>query len=645
MKEKIYEFDQYILDIGEHRLQRNGEDVRLSPRIFEVLAVLVSRHSQLVTYDELMKAVWSDTYVEESNLRYSVHSLRKIFGKKYIKTVPKRGYRFESDVTTYTREEFIKKFAGREQKEVTTDTGEQIPPVSDYKSADASAPRKSNQPQSEKPQKSDLFNQKGAFFGAISLLLIGLLALIFAYRYWPGDDAAPTGDRRVIAVLPFEVIGRSDEKKIEIQKGVAAALIFNLSKIKDLRVVANRNIEEYFGQRPNALEAGDKLGADQVIVGTYRAEDDLVQANVRLLDVGTGETLWSKSFAVKEQNQIETERAIALPVARQIELEMLRRRDIEKINDLELSEETRKNYLISREMLREYDFDRWAEATELTKKIMAANPGWASAYSEHARALVLTHGISGDTCVEARKLVSRALEIDPQLSDAHLVEGSCRKYYREWDEAEKAFQRAIEYDSQNARALREYAVLLDVQRRFSEAETMFRRAIEVEPFSPLILTSYCEHNYFDQNFSEAIKHCRTAQMIQPDYWEIPKKLYWIFIAQDRYEKAYDLFYGNLGKTEQRANPLARALLENDIQKYWKLSLKSRMNHPTRKFSPLAIASFYAKLGNREKTLEYLEKTLEDPAYELARVNPDPIYDFLRKDRRFIELMRKIELAP
>ena len=103
-RQHLYEFGPYRLDTAEQRLLRNGTAVPLTPKAFETLVALVERSGHLVEKDELIKAVWSDTFVEESNLTNNVYELRKVLGqgengRGYIETVPKRGYRFAAAVT------------------------------------------------------------------------------------------------------------------------------------------------------------------------------------------------------------------------------------------------------------------------------------------------------------------------------------------------------------------------------------------------------------------------------------------------------------------------------------------------------------------------------------------------------------------
>src|SRR5262247_2974336 len=104
----IYEFGPYRLDAAERLLSRDGEVVPLQPKVFDLLLALVERHGRLLEKDELLKAVWPDTIVEEVNLANNISILRKTLnqnGHLYIETAPKRGYRFVASVKEVTEEQ------------------------------------------------------------------------------------------------------------------------------------------------------------------------------------------------------------------------------------------------------------------------------------------------------------------------------------------------------------------------------------------------------------------------------------------------------------------------------------------------------------------------------------------------------------
>ena len=98
------QFGPFVIDVRERLLERDGQPVALTPKAFDLLAALVEQPGRLITKDELLRKVWPDTFVEESNLAYNVFALRKALGDtaeegRFIETVPKRGYRFKAVLT------------------------------------------------------------------------------------------------------------------------------------------------------------------------------------------------------------------------------------------------------------------------------------------------------------------------------------------------------------------------------------------------------------------------------------------------------------------------------------------------------------------------------------------------------------------
>src|SRR5690242_13854468 len=102
--DKLYEFGDFRLNTSERLLQKQGVDIPLPPKVFDILLVLVENHGHVVDKEQLMNEVWPDTFVEENNLKVYISGLRKALGenpegKKYIETLPKRGYRFAAGIT------------------------------------------------------------------------------------------------------------------------------------------------------------------------------------------------------------------------------------------------------------------------------------------------------------------------------------------------------------------------------------------------------------------------------------------------------------------------------------------------------------------------------------------------------------------
>ena len=100
---QLYEFGPYVMDARSRILLKDGTTVRLTPKAFDILFVLVQHASQVVEKEQLLREVWPDIFVEEGSLSHNIHGLRKALGDgssepRYIETIPKRGYRFVAPV-------------------------------------------------------------------------------------------------------------------------------------------------------------------------------------------------------------------------------------------------------------------------------------------------------------------------------------------------------------------------------------------------------------------------------------------------------------------------------------------------------------------------------------------------------------------
>ena len=101
---RFFEFDRFRVDVAERELRRDGMRVPLTPKVFDMLLVLLEHRGRTVEKDQLIREVWGTVYVEDGSLNRSVSTLRKALGddpseQRFIKTVPKRGYRFTDKVT------------------------------------------------------------------------------------------------------------------------------------------------------------------------------------------------------------------------------------------------------------------------------------------------------------------------------------------------------------------------------------------------------------------------------------------------------------------------------------------------------------------------------------------------------------------
>ncbi len=611
MDKRIYEFDEFLLDLNEKRLLRNGQAVSLQPKVFDMLAAFVERHGELISRDELMKAVWADTFVEEANLRICVHALRKALGKnaegvEYIETIPKRGYRFTSEIREKSTQIIPESSIEETAEKVTT------------------------------PK----FGQRKRLIG---LSIISILCLLISAVVWQRNNVE-TNENSIginkIAVLPFETIG---EKDAEMRIGLADSIIANLSKIKSLKVLPTASIRKFIEQDFDPLAVGRELQTEAVLKGNFRVIAGDANVTASLIKVSDGETVWTETFAVKGNNAAELENSIAIRLSRLLWLRVAEITDEKSLINQKLNPEAIKTYLAARKIWRNNELFRRTEMVGLFEKTITLEPNWALAQASFAEALVASDSVQVDW-EKVENISGKAIELDSLIAQPHLVLGEIA-HFRDWKwaKAESDFKQAIVLNPNYADSYFKYSHFLQIQRRFGEAESEIKKAIEIEPFSPVYYASLCQLYYYDHKTQKAFVACNYAKQIDPDYWRVPKLLYWIYVEQKMLPEITEIVLSRLTTDERANHPLTKALSENNLRSFWQYLINQPSKNSETKIRPLTQAMFLLQIGDKNEALNYLETAFNLHDYILPTINPDPAFDSIRNEVRFSEIIRKIGL--
>jgi DNA-binding winged helix-turn-helix (wHTH) protein/TolB-like protein len=610
MQGKIYEFEGFLLDEAQQRLQKDGVDIQLPPRIFDVLRFLVARHGTLVSYEELMDAVWGETFVEEGNLRYSVHALRKALGAGLIETVAKKGYRFTADVRAIEREEFITRHVGEHAVEHPTTTVDRTP--------------------------------KGRSQAKWIAAFAGLILLAVVVLTWTQGTSSPVKTNlRSIAVAPFNVILEEPGAESSVQRGFTEATNVQLRRLRDLQVTRLQALEPYFEKPVDPVAMGKDLGVDTVVNGSVRVENGSYRVSFEVLDLNGG-TKIAETVVIDRSAGNDPETIAALRIARKIDLGLAELRDEALIPPGALDDEARRNFLLAQRLPRENDLNRWPEAVQLMRKVVAAAPDWPLGNAKLAEALMLVEGPG--SCAEARQVAARALELDANSADAYVVIGSCDVEERRWSSGEEHLRKAIAISPESSKAHVDLGLLLAYQRRFAEAEIHIKRALELEPLVPYFNVIACQHYYYDKKWNEALKYCEQAEQLEPGYFLANKRIYWVYVMQGRWDKVREITFGKRSDEENLRDPLARPLVQGDVRGYWEANLQDRLANKSKNPSPMAIASYYSMLGDVEKTISLLEQAVAENSDQVKFLFADPIWDSVRREPRYRQLVREIGLS-
>jgi len=641
---RVFDFGPFRLVASERRLFKNGQPVPLPPKVFDTLLILVENSGRLVEKQELMRRLWPDSFVEEINLNRSISSLRKALGETassplYIETVPKCGYRFVAPVLEFESDAMVlEKYTSAE---IITEVLEELDD-----SSGGHAPYNSKQP--------DL--GAGAAARTRHHLRIGLavagamLTCVFTYVLFRG---APASGRALsiksIAVLPFKTIDAGSENAHQ-GLGLTDILITRLSNIKELNVRPTSAILAFENQDHDSVSIGQKIDVDAVLEGTIYRANEKVRVTARLIRVSDQSPLWAGQFEKPVQDELRFQDEIALQVVDALVLKLsgneknaLTKRYTESADAYQL-------YLKARYQWNKRNVEGMAEAERLFRNAIEKDPGFALAYAGLADRLATTNAN------EATGAAEKALELDPNLAEAHATFGFIKMFHEwKWVEAESWFKKSLELNPGYATAHHWYATLLEIEGRTDEAKAEFHRAVEINPLSHNFLADLGQAYYFAHEYDNAKEFCRKSLEIYPDF----HFAHWYLSDIDLQTGDYDAAVEELLKADvdnslsQGAPAKQRGLFEDYLAKwrgvyrqggvtgFFASRLTPEDPNPNACYSN---AKGYAFLGDKEKALDNLEASYRGKAFMSVFVKADPVFDGLRSEPRYQAILRRMGLA-
>jgi len=623
----FYEFDAFRLDAGRRLLLRDGDVVTLAPRTFNMLLVLIQHRGTVLSKDELMKRLWSDTVVEENNLTVNISALRKALHEnpqehRYIVTIPGRGYSFVAEV---------RESLGDGNDQESEERGL-------HRSAGLALPLRAS-------------GWKVILAGLLALILISVLTYLFlSNRSNPAETETPV---RTIAVLPFRNLGgESGDEYLSL--GMADALITRLGNLRQVITRPTSAVLKYSGSGADPQAAGRELAVDALVEGRIQKLEDRIRVTVQLIRVSDGQPLWSEKFdeqftnifAVQDSISEQVARALALKLSR-AEREQLTKRHTGNTEAFQL-------YLKGRYFWNKRSAEGLQKASEYFQRAIARDPGYALAYAGLADCYNLLSYHSSlspkESFPKAKAAAARALELDESLAEAHTSLALATMCFDwDWTSAEREYKRALELNPNYATAHQWYAELLAAMGRQPEARAEIRRAIETDPLSLIVIAAEGYIGYFGRDFDETIRHSEKALEMDPNFVPAHWFLGWGYAQKGMFaqaiatfEKAVSLSGGSsrmmaeLGHTYAVSGRRAKA---REI--VHQLEMKSRQQY----VSPYEMALVYVGFDEREQALVWLRKAFEDRAWQMIYLRVESKLDHLRADSRFTDLLRDVGLAP
>ena len=627
---RVYEFGPWQVDPQKLQLRRDGNVVPLPAKAAEILLVMLARSGETVSKDELMRSVWPDSCVEESNLTQNIFLLRKALGEtaqhsSYIITIPGRGYRFVADVNE------IGDAAAPPPAE------DSAPPLKEPIAA---------------PQRSPARKSRWLWLPAAGLVLIALMAAILWRRHQPRPESVP--GRVMLAVLPFENL-TGDAGQEYFSDGMTEEMIAQLGNLdpEHLGVIARTSVMHYKNSKAPLDQIGRELGVQYVLEGSVRRDADKVRITAQLIQLKDLSHLWSRRYDRELSSTLALQSEIAQEIAGEIQHALGADKfafTAEPPRRSSPSYEAYDLYVRGRYFWNKRTGDGFEQAINYFQQAIAKDPNYAQAYAGLADSYILLAAYSGAPPAEplqkARAAATKALQLDEGLAEAHTSLALITENYDwDWPAAEKEYRRAIESNPNYATAWQWYAECLTWLGRFDEALRASERARELDPLSLIIAADNGMIFYYARQYDRAETKLNAVLEMDPNFSRA-HSLSDVYIedgqfaqALDDIEKCKPLFGMNRYWSEMafmlgRSGRTAEA--RHAIEELEDLGRRQPVD-------PSGIAWAWAGLRDKDHTLLWLNKAYAQRSNAMTVLKVEPGYDFLRSDPRFQNLIHRVGL--
>jgi len=666
----LYRFGEFTLDTDQEVLIHSGKTLPLTPKAFDTLLILIESGGRIVRKEDLMERLWPNTYVEEANLTFNIHQIRKALGDNareplFVETVARKGYRFIADLEELPDESSeaapAAQDAIKDESHSSLLRADANDGTADMPAGRGEQPGDMNsiEPDGRSAPKAGINSRWSS--RTLSLTLAGLLIVLLlgGWLLWRRSLASPpppqAGDRIMIAVLPFQNL-TGDTAQDYFSDGLTEEMISQLGNLNPahLGVIARTSVMHYKNADEPLDKIGRELGVQYVLEGSVRRDPDRVRVTAQLIRVQDQSNIWSQQYDRELRSVLAIQHDIGQEIANEIELAL----DDRKANSPDaasaLSPQAYEAYdlcLKGQYFWNKRTIDGFQQAIDYYQRAAEKDPSYARAYAGLANSYALMGGYSGrpneQFMQKARAAAMHALELDEGLAEAHTALGLIvQNYDWDWQAAEREFRRAIELNPNYATAHHWYAEHLMWRGRFDEALSESEQARKLDPLSLIISADKGVILYYARQYDPAIEQFWQVREFDPGFARARMIVFAYFQKQEFAEAFDDIEKYDNDKT-------------NDVW-YWafKAYIYNRTGQPNQATESLKVLQemnrrgdvdagvfAWAHLGDKDnnEALTWLEKAYEQHSNTMSTLKVEPAFDILRNEPRFQDLLRRVHL--
>jgi TolB-like protein/DNA-binding winged helix-turn-helix (wHTH) protein len=614
----VVHFGIFQLDLKARELHKAGVKVKLQEQPFRVLALLVERAGQVVTREELQQRVWpTDAYVAfDQGLNNAVKKVRDALGDsadspRFIETLARHGYRF-------------------------------VAPI---------APVPEHPPDPLQVRFGLRAHRKTALVG------LACASLLAALAYWAWHASTPRAgsatEKVILAVLPFENLSHDPDQEF-FSDGLTEEMIAQLGKLNPgrLTVISRGSVAKYKDSRLAANQIGGELHADYLVQGSVRRASDRVRITVQLIQVRDQTDVWAESYDRQLKDILTLQDSVSRTIAHQIHITLAPEQQT-RLRGGNLDPEAYEAYLKGRYYWNKRTGDGLQKALIYFQQAINRDPAYGAAYSGLAdcNSGLAWHGFKSpaEALPAANAAALKAIELGPRSAEAHASLGLVLTHRWDWAGAEAEFKQALQLDPRYANAHHWYGDFLSIMGRHEEALLEAREALALDPLNLMIGTWVGRRYYLAGQYELAIEQGRDTVELDANFAAAHLLLGENYVQVGLHEQGFaelqtaaslsgnsPLYLAQVAVAHATAGRMTEAL---------QIVAQLQSISSTQYVSPYGLAQIYAALHDKEQSFKWLQIAYGDRAVWMSYLAVDPVFDSLRSDQRFQDLLRRVRLLP
>lgn len=598
-----------------------GVRLKLQDQPFKVLATLVQRPGQMVTREELRKLIWPEESFGDFDhaINLAIAKLRATLGDSadvphLIETLPRRGYRFIGLVESHA-----------------------VPPQADPTRRGRSA--------------FALLRSRRRIIGvaAVLLTILGIVIVFTMDELRVGILRTTVAVPKIesIAILPLENLSHDKEQEY-FADGMTEELTTSLAKIAALRVVSRTSVMQYKGSTKALPQIARELNVDAIIEGSVLQSANRVRINVQLIPASTDKHLWAESYERDLRDVLNLQRDVATAIVVQVRANLKSQDQPHLLTMRQVNPDAYQAYLKALFFGAKWTPDGEKKCIEYSQQAIERDPTYAPPFASMASCYSMSafYGYESPTegFLKAKAAVSKALELDDKLAEAHANLGWILLVHDwDWPGAEKEMQRALLLDPNSSSTRANYSFYLMVMGRSDESVREAKKALELDPVTPTTNVGLGFVLYYARRYDESIAQLKKALELDSGLSPAHAELGWNYAQKRMYpeavnecQKAVSLAPNDQGILAGCGRVYGLAGRREEV-----LGLADRLNRSQMYLDPYNMAWLRDGLRDNDVTIEWLQRGFGQHSPSMIGLRVETWTESLRSDSRFQDLLRKM----